>query len=124
MEHSREVRQTAANIKQDGRKLRRKEQKEVDYINRKFHDLEEKLSQALFGFDWDTAKPPYSTYDIFAAYNEQWKEFCRKWHNGKHIIPARIEAFEELFIDNVKLNKDDTPNYFGNPNLAHVCWVI
>ena len=127
------TRQVAANIKNDARKLKRKESKELKKLNKHFSDYCDNFYKILFADDFDKGgiieingqQMKLDDLDLFNDYNAGWISFCEYWNTDKHhLIPANSEAFHELIIDNTKNNNDDKPFSFTSFQLTYLCWTL
>lgn len=112
-----------ANINAQRRKLTRKEDRELEYINAAFDKLIHNFSETLLGADWE--HPQIKHLNPFNDYNKYWVAWCEKYNKDKkHIVNANETAFYDMAIDNTKTNDYDTIFYFTNNQLSNLRWAL
>jgi len=132
-EQSRKV----ANLNRNKRKLKRKENREVDVINQKYIYFVDEFTRVMFSVDWDEPgsfeierdgeiiEVSIADFNPFTMFNELWQKYADKINNNRKIMtPVNKQAFYDAFIDNTKILKNDKRINFNNPQLRFNCWIV
>lgn len=117
----REFSHKVASVKGAKRKLLRKEDKEVLYINNKFTELLDEFHLIVFMTDWDKANLTLTQLNPFNDFNLAWVNWCK---NYKGIVKPNKKAFHEYACDNLKTNKDDRPIFIVGDKLTNLRWTL
>lgn len=126
-----------ANVKSNARKLTRKEEKEMEKINKRFNALCDDFEAFLFSVDWDdegvievtsegeTIEIPIKDYNPFDYFNENWRDVSNYFNKKRgHITPVNGGAFHELMINNKNIDTNGELININNPQLVYNCWIV
>jgi len=119
----REQSQKVANINSQGRKLSRKEDRELTYINKAFDKLTHNFAEVLLGSAWEN--PAINHLNPFVDFNLFWVNWCDTYNkNKKHLINANELAFHDFAINNTKSNDYDRPIFITGNQLLNLRWAL